>query len=95
MRALLWATRFGIFLFLLGFALKNTDPVRINFFFATQWQAPMIIVVLAFFVAGAVLGILSLLGVVYRMRRELGSLRRAAALVAAAPADLSNSPAQK
>jgi uncharacterized integral membrane protein len=76
MRALLWATRLFIFLFLLGFALKNTEPVSISFFFDTQWQAPMIIVVLAFFAGGVLLGVLSLLGVIYRMRRDLGRLRR-------------------
>lgn len=89
MRGLLWATRLFIFLFLLGFALKNTDTVSIRFFFDTNWQAPMIIVVLAFFAAGALLGILSLLGVVYRMRRELVSLRRVAA---GARADTASSP---
>jgi len=91
MRGLLWATRLFIFLFLLGFALKNTDTVSIRFFFDTNWQAPMIIVVLAFFAGGALLGILSLLGIVYRMRRELGSLRRDAASARAA-ADTASSP---
>lgn len=59
MRALLWGCRIFIFLFLLVFALKNTDPVNGRFFFDAFWQAPLIIVVLAFFAGGALLGALS------------------------------------
>lgn len=76
MRTLLWLTRFFIFLFLFAFALKNTDPVSIRFFFGSEWQAPMIIVVLAFFAGGALLGVLSLLGTVFGLRRETKRLER-------------------
>ena len=53
MRVVLWCCRIFIFLFLLAFALKNTEPVSVSFFFETSWHAPLIIVVLAFF-AGCV-----------------------------------------
>jgi lipopolysaccharide assembly protein A len=76
MRALLWASRIFIFLFLFAFALKNTDPVSVRFFFDTAWQAPLVIVVLAFFSGGALLGVLSLLGTLFGMRREAAGLRR-------------------
>ena len=78
MRILLWACRIFIFLFLLAFAFKNTDPVSVRFVFDTAWQAPLIIVLLCFFTGGAALGVLSLLGTVFRLRRELASLRREA-----------------
>ena len=78
MRALLWACRIFIFLFLLAFALKNTDPVSVRFFLDAAWQAPLIIIVLAFFAGGAVLGVLSLLGTIYGLRREVSRLKRAA-----------------
>ena len=77
MRALLWGCRIFIFLFLLAFALKNTEPVSVRFFFDTAWQAPQIIIVLAFFVGGAALGVLSLLGTVFGLRREISRLNRA------------------
>ncbi len=77
MRALLWASRFFIFLFLFAFAIKNSDPVSVRFFFDTAWQAPLVIVVLVFFAAGAVLGALSLLGAIFALRREAANLRRA------------------
>lgn len=76
MRALLWASRILIFLFLFGFAVKNTDPVSVHFFLDAIWQAPLVIVALAFFVGGAALGALSLLGTVFGLRRETARLRR-------------------
>jgi uncharacterized integral membrane protein len=78
MRAVLWGFRVFIFLFLLAFALKNTDPVIVGFFFDSTWKAPLIIVVLAFFAGGAVLGVLSLLGTVFGLRREISRLKREA-----------------
>jgi len=78
MRAVLWSCRIFIFLFLLAFALKNTDPVSIRFFLDTDWQAPLIIIVLAFFAGGAALGVLSLLGTVFGLRREVSRLQREA-----------------
>ena len=77
MRLLLWSCRIFIFLFLLAFAIKNTESVSVRFIFDTFWQAPMIIVLLAFFAGGAALGVLSLLGTVFGLRRELSRLKSA------------------
>ena len=85
MRALLWGCRIFIFLFLLAFALKNTDPVSVRFFFGTDWQAPLIIIVLAFFAGGAALGALSLLGTIIGLRREVSRLKAATNQVALTP----------
>lgn len=93
MRALLWASRILVFLFLFAFALKNTDPVSVRFFFDAAWQAPLVIVVLAFFAAGALLGALSLLGTIFALRRETSRLRRELKqLQAATAADQPASP---
>ena len=78
MRALLWGCRIFIFLFLFAFALKNTELVSIRFFFDSFWQAPLVIIVLVFFAAGAALGVLSLLGTVFGLRREVSRLKREA-----------------
>ena len=75
MLALLWICRIFIFLFLLGFSIKNTDPVSVRFFFDTAWQAPLIIVVLSFFAGGVLLGLLALLGTVFSSRREISKLK--------------------
>ncbi len=79
MTALTWAVRLVIFSFLLVFALRNTEPVTLRFILDQAWQAPLVIVLLAFFAGGAVLGALSLAGVLFRQRREIARLRREAA----------------
>lgn len=78
MRAALWCLRIVLFLFLAVFALRNTDPITVRWFFLADWQAPLIIVVLVFFAAGALLGVLSLLGTVFALRREVARLKRQA-----------------
>jgi uncharacterized integral membrane protein len=78
MTVLTWAVRLVIFAFLVVFAVQNTDPVSLNFLLGQTWQAPLVIVLLAFFVGGAILGVLSLLGVIYRQRREISRLKREA-----------------
>ncbi len=91
MRALLWASRIFIFLFLFAFAIKNTEPVSVRFFFDAAWQAPLVIVVLAFFAGGAVLGALSLLGTIFGLRREASRLRRELQQATTASASKTNS----
>jgi uncharacterized integral membrane protein len=78
MTALTWAIRLIIFVALLVFATQNTDPVSLHFFTGQIWQAPLVLVLLAFFVGGVILGALSLLGVIFRQRREIARLKRAA-----------------
>ncbi|MBS1161854.1 MAG: putative rane protein [Proteobacteria bacterium] len=77
MTAFTWAIRLIIFSILVVFALENTDPVNLRFLLGQAWQAPLVIVLLVFFAGGAVLGALSLLGVIYRQRREISRLKRA------------------
>lgn len=78
MTALTWFLRFIIFAFLVVFAVQNTAPVTLNLVLDYQWQTPLVILLLVFFAGGAILGVLSLVGVVFRQRRELSRLRRAA-----------------
>lgn len=86
MKILTWAIRLAIFLFLFVFAVQNTEPVSLRFILGQAWQAPLVILLLAFFSAGALLGVLSLVGLVFRQRREIARLRRELAAVAKAPA---------
>jgi uncharacterized integral membrane protein len=76
MTALTWAIRLIILSFLIFFALQNTEPVNLRLMFDQVWQAPLVIVLLAFFAVGAVLGVLSVLGVIIRQRREISRLKR-------------------
>ena len=76
MRVFTWVVRVAIFLFLLAFAARNTDPVTLRFYFDLAWQMPLVALLLAFFVAGALLGLAAALGVLIRQRREIGRLQR-------------------
>jgi putative membrane protein len=85
MRYVTWTVRLVVFLFLLAFAVKNTDPVTLRFYFELAWQAPLIVLLLAFFAAGAVFGLAAALTTVFAQRRENTQLKRALAEQQAAP----------
>ena len=76
MRLLTWAVRLVVFVLLLAFAAKNVQPVTLRFYFDLALQAPLIVVLFTFFAAGALFGILALVGTLLRQRRELGLLRK-------------------
>ena len=77
MTILTWAIRLVIFGFLLVFALQNTDTVSLRFLPEHVWQAPLVIVLLLFFIGGVFVGALSLLPTLYRQRHETSRLKRA------------------
>ena len=76
MRFATWAIRFALFVVLLAFAAKNTDPVTLRFYFDLAWQAPLVALLLAFFAAGAVLGLIAMSGTYLAQRREISRLQR-------------------
>ena len=76
MRIITWAIRIALFILLLALAAKNTDPVALKFYFDLAWQAPLAVVLLAFFAAGVVLGLLAMFGSWYAQRREIARLQR-------------------
>ena len=79
MTALTWAIRAIIFVFLVVFATQNTDSASLRLLPGVVWQTPLVIALLAFFIGGVILGALSLLGVIFRQRREISRLKREAA----------------
>ncbi len=76
MRYLYWLFRVVLFLLLLGFAVKNDQPVTLSYFFGYQWNTSLVVVLLCFFALGAGIGILAMLGTVFRKRRELAAVKR-------------------
>ena len=76
MTILTWAIRLIIFAFLLVFAVRNTEPITLRFILDYVWEAPQIIVLLAFFAGGAVLGVLSVVSLIFRQRLEISRLKR-------------------
>ncbi len=77
MRYFVWALRLIVFIAVLMFALKNTDPVAVKFYadYVVQ-DVPLIVVMLATFVLGAVFGLLLTVPASMRRRREAQRLRR-------------------
>ena len=76
MRVLSGVIWLAIFLFLLAFAARNTDPVTLRFYFDLAWQISLVWLLFWFFAAGAVLGFAAMLGAWIRQRREIGRLER-------------------
>ncbi|HXZ91915.1 MAG TPA: LapA family protein [Burkholderiales bacterium] len=76
MRIVTWVLWLVVFLFLLAFAAKNLDPVTVRFYLDHDWQAPLVVVLLGCFAAGAVLGMLAMVGPLLRQRREISRLKR-------------------
>jgi uncharacterized integral membrane protein len=71
-----WAIRIALFILLVAFAAKNTDPVRLRFYFDLAWEAPLVALLLGFFAAGVVLGIVAMLGTYLASRREVARLEK-------------------
>jgi putative membrane protein len=85
LRYLSWIFRAVLFLMLLLFALKNTEPVTLRFFFGESWQVPLVLLLLIFFAFGAVLGVLAGVTRVLQHRREILALKRERATAGKSP----------
>ena len=80
MQTVVWIVRFLIVVILVWFAVKNSQDVSIKGLPGQSWDAPLIFVLLTVFVAGVVIGLLAWVPTVVRQRREIGRLKRIAAL---------------
>ncbi|MFP6558403.1 lipopolysaccharide assembly protein LapA domain-containing protein [Paraburkholderia sp. B3] len=76
MRLIAWVIRVLVFVLLLVLALANTQTTTLNFLAGYAWQAPLILIGLAFFVVGLLAGLLSALPGLFRLRMENGRLKR-------------------
>ena len=76
MRSLNWLLRALLFFALLGFAVKNDQQITLRYFFGYEWQSSLVVVLLMFFAAGAIFGVLAMLVNVLRQRREIARLKR-------------------
>jgi uncharacterized integral membrane protein len=91
MRVFVWLFRAFIFFTLFAFALNNQQSATVHWFFGVEWHAPLVIVVLAAFAAGCVIGVLAMVPSWWSHRR-LARRRAPTALAAAAPAQPSVLP---
>lgn len=69
MRVLVWLFRAFIFFALFAFALNNQQEAELHWFFGFAWRAPMVMIVLAAFAGGCVVGVLAMVPRWWRQRR--------------------------
>ena len=55
-----WILKAAIFFTLFAFALNNQHEASVHFFFGNQWRSPMVLIVLAAFAVGLVVGALGM-----------------------------------
>lgn len=79
MKYLLWLLKAAIFFTLFAFALNNQQNATVHFFFGTQWQAPLVLVVLTAFVGGLIAGVLVMVPRWWKQRSTAVKLSQPAA----------------
>ena len=77
MQYLSWLIRLLLVLLLAGFAFQNADVVTLGYFGFT-WRAPLVLIILAFFIGGVVAGLLAVSTTLYKQKREISALKRTA-----------------
>jgi putative membrane protein len=92
MKFIVWLIRVLVFVLLLVLALSNTQPATLNFLAGYAWQAPLILIGLAFFGVGLVAGLVSALPGVFRLRLENGRLKRDLRVAREAPVVVEEPP---
>lgn len=65
-----------VFILLFVFALKNTHDAALMLFLGYEIRAPLVLIILGFFIVGAALGILAIAPTLFRYRRELARQRK-------------------
>jgi uncharacterized integral membrane protein len=75
-RVVTWTIRLIVFLLLVAFAAKNAEPVKLRFYFDLALETPLVLALFVFFAAGALFGMLALVGTLLRQRREIAALKR-------------------
>jgi uncharacterized integral membrane protein len=65
-----------LFIIFFGFALKNTDPVTLHLFMGHEFPGPLVLMLMIFFVAGVIIGVLAMLPTLFRYRRDLSKYKK-------------------
>ena len=64
-----WVLKAAIFFTLFAFALNNQHDASVHFFFGNQWRSSMVLIVLAAFATGLIVGVLGMAPWWWRHRR--------------------------
>ncbi|MDE2428395.1 MAG: LapA family protein [Burkholderiales bacterium] len=60
-----------LFIALFGFAMKNDEIVTLHYFWGYAQPAPLVFLLLAFLILGFFLGVLAMVPIVFRHRRDI------------------------
>lgn len=85
MKILSQLVRALVFIVLLGFAIKNDGLVTVQGYFGTQWQLPLVVVMLVFFALGLIAGAMVFVGRSVSRNKELQQLRATPPVPPSAP----------
>ncbi len=80
-----WILKAAIFFTLFAFALNNQQEASVHFFFGNQWRSPMVLIVLAAFAIGLVVGALGMAP--WWWKHRSATLRERVPATPAAPSD--------
>ena len=70
---------------LFAFALNNQEDVQVRFFWGLQWRSPLVLVLLGFFAAGVVVGVLGMVPRWWHQRRLAKQAQQAAPAATTTP----------
>ena len=71
-----WTLKAAIFFALFGFALNNQQEATVRFFLGFEWRAPQVLLLLVFFVAGLLAGVMAMVPRWWKQRSAAGRVRR-------------------
>ncbi len=76
-----WVLKAAIFFTLFAFALNNQQVITVNFFFGAEWKTSLVIVVLAVFACGLMVGILGMVPRWWQHRRVAMKTKKTSTIV--------------
>jgi uncharacterized integral membrane protein len=63
-------------LLLFGFAIKNVEPVELQYYLGVRWKAPLSLMLLTSLLVGVIIGMMICLKPIISQRKRLMSLER-------------------
>ena len=77
MQILIWIVRVVVILLIVWFAARNSEPIVLYGYMDSSLKAPLVLILLAFFGGGLMLGLLASLMSIFQLKREVRKLNRA------------------
>jgi lipopolysaccharide assembly protein A len=77
MQILIWIVRIVVILLIVWFAARNAELVELKGYMDSSVKAPLVLILLAFFGGGLLLGLLASLMTIFQLKREVRKLNRA------------------